>query len=324
VSIDGGETVGAPGARRALQAPLWGTECQRLPGAGLSMLAPGALSYSPMSETSSSSSGPPTPPCPTCGAPASGRFCSSCGSPLGAIACGACQAELAPGAKFCHVCGTPVAVPGATPAPAAASPTRGDTLPWAVAGIAVLALIAMVAGQHLAQSGSPSGPQAVAAGDAGSAGGAGAGSVPMGPAPDISQMSPEERAQRLYDRMMGWFEAGHMDTVQMFAPMATAAYQMLDTMTLDDRYDLGRIGVISGANVLATAEADTILRQHPNHLLGLILASEAAGARNDTAVERRYLDRLLKAAPAEQAKNLPEYRAHQNDITAALARARTR
>ena len=137
-------------------------------------------------------------------------------------------------------------------------------------------------------------------------------------------MSPEERASRLYDRMMAAFEGGHLDTVQMFAPMATAAYQMLDSMTLDDRYDLGRLGEISGAYPLAAAEADTILQKNPNHLLGLILAGQAAHSMNEPLLETKYRDRLLKAAPTEQAKKLPEYQQHENDIKAALAQARKR
>ena len=70
--------------------------------------------------------------------------------------------------------------------------------------------------------------------------------------------------------------------------------------------------------VLARAEADTILAQHPNHLLGLILAANAAHMRHDLAAERRYYDELASAAPAERAKQLPEYAEHANDITIAL------
>lgn len=236
------------------------------------------------------------------------------------MACGACNAELAAGAKFCHSCGTPVAaIPMTTqpPATAAVAAAGGSNLPLAIVGIAFLAVVVIVAGQSFARAGSSGGPTGGMS--------AGGGSVAaMGAAPDISQMSPRERAARLFDRMMGAFEAGHMDTVQMFAPMATGAYEMLDSLTLDDRYDLGRLGEISGANALATAEADTILRQNPNHLLGLILAAQAAHARNDTAAEATFLARLIKAAPAEEAKNRPEYQAHQIDIKAALDQARKR
>ena len=264
----------------------------------------------------------PSAPCPNCGQPATGRFCSSCGSPLGKVACGACGAELASGAKFCHACGTPVALPGAsapareqTPA-APKSSGSSDAILWSVIAIALLALIAMVAGQRFARSGQAGGAGTVAAADTGA--------QPMGSAPDISSMTPDEQAQRLYALMSGFYAAGHMDSVQMFAPMATGAYQMLPSMTLGERYEYGRLELMTGNPREAAAEADTILKQQPNHLLGLALAADAARASKDPAAERRYLDRLAKAAPAEQAKKLPEYRDHDTDIQAALAEARKR
>ncbi len=252
--------------------------------------------------------------------------------PLGGVACGACGAELAPGAKFCHKCGTPVALPGTAPVAAAArasDPTPpptgsapatsgGDALPWTVAAIAFLALIAIFAGQRFARSGSNPG------GEASGAAATGAALSPMGPAPDISQMTPQEQASRLYDLIMRAYEGGHMDTVQMFAPMAVGAYENLGQMTLDERYDLGRVAEVSGAYPLAAAQADTILRQNPNHLLGLILAAQAAHSQNQPTAENKYLDRLVKAAPAEEAKKRPEYEQHDNDIKAALAQARKR
>ena len=274
---------------------------------------------------------PDTPvptPCPNCGEPATGRFCSSCGSPLGAIACGACGTELARGAKFCHNCGTPVAVPGMTlPAAGAGAPTvapagepsgthgSSNAILWSVIAIALLALIAMVAGQHFARAGQSGGADAVAGADAGAS--------PTGTAPDISQMTPDEQAQRLYALMNGFYTAGHMDSVQMFAPMATGAYQMLPSMSLGERYEYGRVELMTGNPHEAAAEADTILSLHPNHLLGLVLAAQAAKASNDAAAERRYLDRLAKAAPTEEAKKLPEYQDHADDIKAALALPRT-
>ncbi|HVB31850.1 MAG TPA: zinc ribbon domain-containing protein [Gemmatimonadaceae bacterium] len=264
-----------------------------------------------MSDTSKPS------PCPSCGAPASGRFCSSCGGPLGAVACGACHAELTPGAKFCHRCGTPVGTPGSAPVEPEPQPGRtSDALPWAVAAIALLALVAMVAGQRFARSGQSAAPDASIQADT---------SQPsMGPAPDISQMSPDERASRLFDLIMGAYERGQKDTVQMFAPMGTAAFQMLDSLSLDQRYDMGRIAEVSGNDALAAVEADSILKKNPNHLLGLILAAQAANSRKDSAAERRYLDRLLKAEPGEMAKQRPEYSLHENDIKAALELARKR
>lgn len=186
-----------------------------------------------------------------------------------------------------------------------------NALPWAVAGIALLALVALVAGQRFARStdvpvAQPLG-QATASGQR---------------APDISRMSPAERAERLYDRIMGAAERGRVDTVRIFMPMALQAYQALGELNADQRYDLGRLAEVAGDAAIAGAQADTILRSQPNHLLGLLLASKAAGLRNDTRVAQQYLQRLVRAEPAERAKQLPEYLLHQADIDQALAQAK--
>jgi len=117
---------------------------------------------------------------------------------------------------------------------------------------------------------------------------------------------------------MGMHERGKADSVQLFAPMAIAAYGMIDKLDLDQRYDLGRIAAVSGDQTIARAQADTILAQNPNHLLGLILAANAAKMRNDAAAERSYRDKLAASAASERAKQLPEYTTHTNDIAIAL------
>lgn len=53
-----------------------------------------------------------------------------------------------------------------------------------------------------------------------------------GAAPDISRMTPAERAQRLHDLVMRAYGDHAMDTVRRFSPMAISAYQMLDSMSL--------------------------------------------------------------------------------------------
>jgi len=117
---------------------------------------------------------------------------------------------------------------------------------------------------------------------------------------------------------MGQHERGRADSVALFAPMAIAAYQQLGQLDLDQRYDLGRIAAISGDEEQARAQADTILARHPNHLLGLILAGNAARVRKDSAAERSYHQKFLAAVDAERAKRLPEYITHENDIKVAL------
>ena len=135
-------------------------------------------------------------------------------------------------------------------------------------------------------------------------------------------MSPQERADRLYDRVMRLSEEGKRDSVDFFAPMVVAAYRMLGPLDADAHYDLGRIGEVTGAEGLARAEADTILRAQPNHLLGLTLAARVAVDEHRTADARSYYRRLVAAAPAERAKRLPEYQRHQHDIDEALAAAK--
>jgi len=267
----------------------------------------------------SSTSAPGATPhkCAACGAESIGNFCSNCGAPLAGATCSTCGGALTPGAKFCHRCGAPA---GAATARAASPDQRGfsNALPWSVAAIALVALVALVAGQRFGRSSNDASGGAPGDTIAAPFAGAGGGGRP----PDISSMSPAERAVRLYDRVMMAHERGRADSVQLFAPMAIAAYRQLDSLDFDARYDLGRIAAVSGDQSLAKAEADTILAKQPTHLLGLILAGNAARMRRDAAAERAYYDKLAAAAPTERAKQRPEYITHQNDITIALGAKR--
>lgn len=252
--------------------------------------------------------------CPNCRTQASGKFCSNCGGSLAGATCGSCGAPLSIGAKFCHRCGTPAGAEG-TSDPRSFS----SALPWAVAAIALVALIALIAGQRFSRP--PADQPLVSAVDSGAGtGGAApfAGATGNGAAPDISSMTPAEAAARLYDKVMAAHEQGHADTVALFSPMAIQAYQMIGNLNLDQHYDVGRLAAVSGDEATAKAQSDTILAEHPNHLLGLILAQNAAHMRKDTAAERSYYDKLVAAAPKERATQLPEYIEHENDITVAL------
>jgi hypothetical protein len=137
-------------------------------------------------------------------------------------------------------------------------------------------------------------------------------------APDISSMSPEDRASRLFDRVMRYGEQGKTDSLKLFAPMAIQAYEMMGPLDAHGRYDVGMIGIVAGDVQLARAEADTILAANKTHLLGLVLAMKAAGLRQDMKARGDYQRRLVAAAPAERAKKLKEYEDHSVDIDAAL------
>jgi hypothetical protein len=244
----------------------------------------------------------------------------------GAGFCAACGAALSASARFCHRCGTP-AGQGAplTRAPAAAS-GAGSVLPWGIAFVALLALVAMVAGKNFGA--------AKGSGIDGSANSLptqavdGAGGAPFaqgggdGAAPNIANLSPSERANRLYTRIMEYAEGGKVDSVAFFAPMAMASHAMLENATTDERYHFGRIAEVTNAPIVAKAQADTILRDAPNNLLGLLLGARAARMAGDNAAARTFDQRLLKALEPELATRLPDYEMHRAEIDRAAADAR--
>jgi hypothetical protein len=194
--------------------------------------------------------------------------------------------------------------------------TASDLLPWMVAGIAVIALIGFLLARGL--GGDRSSPAAFPPG--------GMGFDPSA-APartDLSQLTPEESADRLYNRVMMLASEGKRDSVAFFAPMAIQAYQMIGPLNDDQHYDVGRIATIAGDVQLAKAHADTILSRSPAHLLGLLLAAHVAELQGDPAAAARYGQRLLAAEQTEMGRGLPEYERHREEIVAAVAAARGR
>jgi hypothetical protein len=140
--------------------------------------------------------------------------------------------------------------------------------------------------------------------------------------PDISSMSPEERADRLFNRVMSYASNGKADSAAFFAPMAMSAIESLSPLGAHGRYDLGLIALVAGDNAKAAAQADTILKERPTHLLGLSLAARAAEARGDAAAAKAFRDRLVAAEKSERAAGLQEYSDHDADLRTALDEAR--
>ncbi len=149
---------------------------------------------------------------------------------------------------------------------------------------------------------------------------AGPGLTGGGTATDISAMSPEERASRLFNRVMMYSEQGKMDSARFFAPMAIQAYEMMGPVDAHAQYDIGVISAAAGDVTRARAEADTILAARPTHLFGLVLAIRAAELSGDAAAVARYRKRLVATAPAERSA-LKEYAEHSRDIDEALKKA---
>lgn len=151
-----------------------------------------------------------------------------------------------------------------------------------------------------------------------SASGAGMGDIVR--APDISSMTTEEWAERLYDRIMLLESQGKVDSIQFFAPMAIQAYQMLEesqgSLNVDQRYDVGRIAEAAGGIPFAKSQADSILLEHPDNLLGLILAARIARATGNTPSQIELAEHFVAVKEREMASPRPEYLKHQTEIAA--------
>src|ERR1044071_7490725 len=219
------------------------------------------------------------------------------------MTCHACGAQLSSTARFCHKCGAAVATAGVTGWRAG--------LPWGLAGVALGALVAVVAiratrsGQEGAGSTEQSAPSSVLR------------------APDISQMSPEQRANRLFNRVMMLAESGKQDSVEFFLPMALGAYAQLPTLDADARYHVGLLQLAGGDANGALAQADTIRQSIPTHLFIYILRAHAYQALRNVPEERRAYADFMRNEPAEMAKQRPEYGkdAHLDALTSFKAEA---
>ena len=239
-----------------------------------------------------------TTTCASCGAAGTGRFCSTCGAPRGALACRGCGGAVAPGAKFCPVCGR-----GVGPSPSLAA-FRTDRTPWIIAGAALAGLLGVLLVMVTRTA-----PTPPAAGEP---------VVPVesggGAPPDISNMSPRERVDRLYNRVMQAAEAGDEATVGRFTPMALMAYSQLDSLDADARYHAALIEVHTGDVTGPTALADTILMQTPGHLFGYVIRGTVARwQKDDKALAGAYAG-FLKHYDAELKAARPEYADHKRSI----------
>lgn len=210
--------------------------------------------------------------CPACGAPRHGAFCARCGAALGGSAI---SRGGTPG-------GNPVAV--------------------RVAGVCV-GILAIVAGWVLLDP-----PR-----------------VPISPAvrpavaetsdaspPDLSTMSPRERFDRLYNRVMRAAEQGDTATVTRFSPMAFLAYEQLDTVDADARYHAAVLRLhVQGDTAAALRLADTIQMSTPRHLFAFLLRGTAARLTEDARLLGRAESDFLAAWETEMRAGRPEYRDHQ-------------
>jgi len=231
--------------------------------------------------------------CGSCGAPGGGKFCSNCGAPREGSACRGCGAPVSPAARFCPACGLPAGA-------AATASLSHDRTPWLIAGVALAALLAVLL--------------VMVARDAKGAGAA-IEQPPAGEAPpDISNLSPRERFNRLYNRVMTAAQSGDEATVTRFTPMALMAYAQLDSIDADARYHAALLKVHTGEVDGSRALADTILARDPGHLFGYVIRGTVARFRKDEKELAQAYAGFLKRYDQEVKRARPEYSEHQTSL----------
>jgi double zinc ribbon protein len=235
--------------------------------------------------------------CPACGTAASGKFCSTCGASLTPRACAHCRAELSAQARFCHRCGHP-AGPGIRPAA-----TSSERTAWLIAGALCVLLVGGIA-YKVTRSAPPAVPDMANTG-------AGTPNGRSRQAPDISTMSPRDRFDRLFNRIMQAAERGDSTEVQRFTPMALGAYQQLDSVDIDARYHAAVVHLGVGDIAPALALADTILRESPGHLFAYLIRGTAARFQNNPTAQTRAERDFLSHYGAEMAAKRVEYLEHK-------------
>ncbi len=259
----------------------------------------------------------PSTTCAACGATGSGNFCSHCGSSLGTRYCRQCGAELSGRARFCHRCGaaregSPAVGAAAEPTPA---PRRSERTAWIVAGALTAVLIGVMILKISGGAPTPVAPNMANTGAQSAAPFVGGAPSPGG-APDISRMSPRERFDRLFNRVMAAAERGDTATVVQFTPMALGAYSQLDAVDADAQYHAGELMTLVGESAGAAALADSILADQPGHLFGYILRGKVARAQGNTTALRQAHREFLQHYAAEIKSNRREYLEHKPVVEA--------
>ncbi|HWP37244.1 MAG TPA: hypothetical protein VNL18_06775 [Gemmatimonadales bacterium] len=178
-----------------------------------------------------------------------------------------------------------------------------NVVAWVVGATAVAVLVVWLVGRN-AGSSAPEGPSAA---DAAAPPGAG------GPT-DLSSLTPRERADRLFDRVMRATAGGDTSQAKFFVPMAIQAYGMIGALDADARYHVGLLEAESGNLTATLAQADTLERENPGHLFAMLLRGEAAERGGDARALARWHRRFLDAYEAQMQTGRQEYQAHREAL----------
>lgn len=216
--------------------------------------------------------------------------------------CVSCGASLSGSARFCHACG-------------AKQEASQRSFPPVLIGLVALAVVMLVAVVAYSVGRSSQPDTATAAAPFGATGGG---------APDISNLSPREQADRLFNVVMSAHEQGDVARMNQFAPMAVQAYGLLGALDPDAHYHVGLMSAVSGNQDEARARADSIEAAVPNHLLALMLRNSVAQMQGDDATSLAVQRTFLDVYDAQMATQRQEYLDHQGGIAGFKTQAEAR
>lgn len=258
--------------------------------------------------------------CPWCKAEVHDPYCGYCGGPVHARACPTCDADVQAGFRHCGQCGAE-----AGGGPRRKARTGGPLTAWWIAGGAVVLAVGVLA------------LPALDLGSSGDGGGAPqeGGQTPEWAAPETRTPADEpgapadepapgsrEAADQLYDRVMWALAQGEREEAESLLPAALAAYDELGTLDADGHFHVALLRQAAGDPQGALEAAERILDDHPDHLLGLYAAGEAAADLDETSVAQERYARLLEVFEEERDRDLPEYREHAPMLPEARDEAR--
>lgn len=237
--------------------------------------------------------------CTQCGSEGEGPFCVACGATFRSMDCSRCDETLPPGARFCGECGAPVSARDSS-----GGPEGGSTLPWAVSGVLMVALIVVAAFPMFG------------GGDSGQA------QPPMGAGPqtqlgptgsvDLASMSPREAADRLFERVAVALSVQDSAEVVNFVPMAVDAYELARPLDTDGLFHLALLQRVSLDFEASLATALEGLEEDPENVLLLSAAAEAHLEMGREEEAREYYGRMLEVWDEQMERDLEDYEHHQN------------
>lgn len=219
-------------------------------------------------------------------------------------ACPSCGAVVLPEASFCQACGVSL-----TERSGAGRWLSGKVVA-VVAGIvglsaAVVLGVVIVSEEDRAPSDSFTPPPPAFQQPA---------TLPSGDPPDLSQLTPRQMADRLFNRVMIASERGNRSEALDFVPMAVQAYSNLPALDRDAHYHLSLIHNVAGDRAEVEQHLAALRDGAPNHLLALVLEHRLARKAGDQASAGRIRAAFDAAYDAEIAIGRPEYREHRNVI----------